>query len=65
MARQYVDIEGLARILPLTRHAIYHATKRREHPLPFKKMGRKLLFDVERVHKWFDRLPGKDSEGIS
>jgi len=60
MARQIVDLDGLTERIPLTKPAVYHAIKRREHPLPYKKMGKKLLFDLEKVYKWFDSLPGKD-----
>lgn len=64
MARQIVDIKGLTEILPFTTHQIYKAVRAAEHPLPYKKHGKRLLFDVERVFKWFDGLPGKDNEEI-
>ena len=60
MARQIVDIQGLTEHLPLTVNQIYKAIRRPEHPLPFKKCGKRLLFDVERVYRWFDDLPGRD-----
>ena len=60
MARQIVDIQGLTKHLPFTVNQIYKLTKRQNYPLPHKKVGKKLLFDLERVWKWFDSLPGKD-----
>lgn len=60
MARQIVDIKGLMEILPLTVNQIYKAVRVADNPLPYKKHGRRLLFDVERVYKWFDGLPGRD-----
>ena len=60
MARQIVDIDGLAEILPLTKHQIYKAIRRPDYPLPYKKFGKRLLFDVEKIFKWFEGLPGQD-----
>ena len=60
MARQIVDLKGLREHFPFTDHQVYKYTHRSDHPLPFKKVGKKLLFDLERVFKWFDDLPGKD-----
>ena len=60
MARQIVRLKGLAKVLPLTEHQIRKAIRRPENPLPFKKFGKLILFDIERVYKWFDSLPGRD-----
>jgi len=60
MARKIVDVRGLAEILPLSIHQIYKATRHPEYPLPYKKFGRKLLFDVSHVQRWFEQLPGRD-----
>jgi hypothetical protein len=56
MARQIVDIDGLEKILPLTKNQIYKATKRTDYPLPFKKCGKRLLVDVEKIFRWFDQF---------
>ena len=48
MARQIVYIDGLEKILPLTKNQIYKATKRADYPLPYKKCGKRLLFDLEK-----------------
>ena len=58
--RQIVDIKGLTDLLPLTVHQAYKAVKHPEYPLPHKKFGKRLLFDVEKVFAWFDALPGAD-----
>ena len=60
MARQIVDIKGLAGHLPLTIHQIYKGVRDPSNPIPHKKWGKRLMFDLERVFKWFDDLPGKD-----
>ena len=60
MARQIVDVKGLTKLMPFTRHQVYKFISHPEHPLPYRKMGKKLYFDLERVHKWFDSLPGND-----
>ena len=58
--RQIVDVKGLMEVLPFTVHQIYKAVRDPKNPLPFKKHGKKLLFDLERVWAWFDGLPGVD-----
>jgi predicted DNA-binding transcriptional regulator AlpA len=61
MARQIVNIKGLAKLYPFTENQIYKLIRRDQYPLPYKKLGKRLLFDIERVEKWFDSLPGKDN----
>lgn len=62
MARVVVDLKGLADRpeFPWSEHEIYKLIKHRDYPLPYKKIGKKYYFDIERVWKWFDRLPGRD-----
>lgn len=63
MARKIHDIDSLIDgVLPFTKHQVYKAIRRHDHPLPFKKSGKRLLFDEERVLRWFDSLPGRDCE---
>ena len=57
--RQIVDVDGLAEKFPLTKYQIYQKVRDPENPLPFRKSGKRLLFDLEQVFHWFDRLPGK------
>jgi len=58
--RQIVDLKGLEEKTPFTKHQIYKLVKRSENPLPHKKVGVKLYFDLEKIERWFDSLPGKD-----
>jgi hypothetical protein len=60
--RQVVDIKGLAasESFPWTEAQIRDLLRRRDYPLPHKKLGKKFYFDLERVWKWFDSLPGVD-----
>ena len=60
--RQIVDIKGLReRVLPdFTENQLYKWVRDPLNPLPHKKMGKRLLFDVEKVWRWFDSLPGRD-----
>jgi hypothetical protein len=63
MARQILDLKGLAENpnFPFTEHQIRKLIIRDDYPLPHKKVGKRLLFDLERVYRWFDALPGKDT----
>jgi len=58
--RKIVEMEGLIEVFPSTKHQVYKFVKMPDNPLPHKKLGRRLVFDVERVYKWFDALPGRD-----
>jgi hypothetical protein len=60
MARQIVKLKDLPQFLPLTEHQVRKLIRRTVDPLPFKKCGKLILFDLERVYKWFDSLPGRD-----
>jgi hypothetical protein len=63
MARTVVDIKGLAARseFPWSEHEIRKLINRPDHPLPFKRCGKKYYFDIERVWRWFDNLPGRDN----
>jgi len=58
--REMIDIDALAERLPLSKHQLYKLTKHGEYPLPHKKIGKKLLFDMSAIWRWFDSLPGRD-----
>ena len=60
MARQVEDIEGVAERLRLTKHQVYKLVRRPTDPLPHKRIGRCLRFDLDAVFRWFDRQPGRD-----
>jgi hypothetical protein len=63
--RQIVDIQGLTGVLPLTVNQIYKGVRDPVNPIPHKKFGKRLLFDIEKVLKWFDALPGRDGSDLS
>jgi hypothetical protein len=64
--RRIVNLEQLVtnEFPALTKHQVYKAVRRSVYPLPHKKLGKRLLFDVEKVLRWFDGLPGKDIDEI-
>ncbi len=65
MAREIVDIGGIVKKLCLTKWQVYHLVHKFSDPLPHKKIGVKLYFDVERCLRWWDRQPGKDGEELA
>ncbi len=61
MAREIWNFKRLCKEYPaLSRSQWYKACRRRDHPVPHKKIGKLLLFDPERISKWFESLPGRD-----
>jgi len=60
--REILRLKQLTERLPLTKHQVYHLIRRSDHPLPYRKIGKTLLFDWSRVEAWFQSLPGKDVE---
>ncbi len=63
--REIRDVEGCGAALSLTRHQVYHLVRRPVDPLPCKKLGKQLRFDMEKVWKWFDRQPGRDGDDLN
>lgn len=65
MSRQIVRIKGdgtrpgLTDLLPLTERQIRAKMCQLRNPIPYKKSGKVILFDMEQVWAWFDSLPGK------
>lgn len=67
MARRIVDMDGLLKAYPdlfRNRDQIYRRCRRRKQPLPHRKDGNRYLFDLDLVPLWWDRLDGKDLDGI-
>jgi hypothetical protein len=63
--RQIVDIQGLTGVLPLTVNQIYKGVRDPVNPIPHKKYKKRLMFDLEKVFKWFDALPGRDGADLN
>ncbi len=47
--RQIVDMQGITGILPLTKHQVYKKLRDPIFPIPHRKCGKKIMFDVEKV----------------
>ncbi len=63
MPRKIVNLSKLIELFQdagWTKAKIYHWTRRHDNPLPHKKNGKCLEFDLEKVYRWWDELPGKD-----
>ena len=65
MARQIKTVDGIAEMLGFTRHQVYKFVRRCNDPLPHRKIGKHLRFDVEKVWRWFDRQPGCDGQDMA
>jgi hypothetical protein len=65
VARQVTDTEGIGKVFCFTKHQIYKLVRRPLDPLPHRKIGKHLRFDVEKCWKWFDRQPGRDGEDLN
>jgi hypothetical protein len=65
MARQIVDIARIGELLALTNHQVYHLVRRPVDPLPHRKIGKQLRFDVDQCFRWFDRQPGRSEDDFS
>lgn len=63
MPRKIVNLDGLVKEFGdagWTKSIIYKMVRAHENPLPHKKNGKRLEFDIERVYRWWDGLPGED-----
>ena len=56
--RKIVGLEELVNLLPLSKWQIYKKVRDKDNPIPYKKAGKRILFDMDCVYKWFDDLPG-------
>jgi hypothetical protein len=59
MAREIVNIEKLSEKSPFSKNQIYKLIRKDIDPLPHKKIGRNLYFDLERFYRWYDRQLGR------
>lgn len=51
--RRYVSVEDLARILPVTRNAIYKMVEKKKIP-GATKIGRRVVFREDLLEKWLE-----------
>ncbi len=61
--RHIVDLDHLVELFKdagWTKNIVYKMVRDHEYPLPHKKNGKRLEFDLEKVNRWWDGLPGKD-----
>jgi hypothetical protein len=61
--RKIVNIKKLVELFQdagWTRSKVYNWMKRAENPLPHKKNGKCYEFDLDKVYRWWDGLPGSD-----
>ena len=56
--RRWLDVKGAANYLSMTETAIYTSVARRQ--LPFRRLGRKLLFDAAQLDAYLNGLAGVD-----
>jgi hypothetical protein len=69
--RQIVDISGIAKLFDFVDQegrprvsVIYKLVRRPVDPLPHRKIGKHLRFDVEKCLSWFDGQPGTDGQNL-
>jgi len=62
MPRQYLSVDKVAVMLDMSKHQIYKLVRRPIDPLPYRKIGKHLRFDEERIHQWFLRQAGSDGD---
>ena len=58
LARRYLDVAGAAEYLCMTEGAVYVAKARKQ--IPFRKQGRKLVFDKVALDAYMQSLEGVD-----
>lgn len=51
-SKKYLNIDELAIYISSTKSTIY--TKKCRNQIPFTKIGRRLLFDVEEIDEWIN-----------
>ena len=50
--KKYMDLDMLINYIPLTKSTVYSKVSRKE--IPFKKIGKKLVFDKDDIDLWVD-----------
>jgi len=52
-------------MLMFSRHQTYKLVRRPSDPIPHRKIGKHLHFDVEKVLRWFDSQDGVDGNTVN
>ena len=56
LSHRFISLSTAANYLGLTEKALRKRVERRE--IPFRRVGRKLVFDLLELDQWFATLPG-------
>jgi excisionase family DNA binding protein len=55
-----MDVNSLTNYIPLTKSTIYSMVSRNQ--IPYRKIGKKLIFNKEDINNWIDRGGRKNTE---
>ena len=61
--RRWLTLEQLLEVLPLKKSYVYYLTHTRQ--IPVTRIGRRLLFDYDRIVEWLEERTVEDGAGIS
>ena len=62
-ARRWLTLEQLLEVLPLKKSYVYYLTHTRQ--IPVTRIGRRLLFDYDRIVEWLEERTVEDGASIS
>ncbi|UZT97053.1 helix-turn-helix domain-containing protein [Chryseobacterium fluminis] len=57
---RYMDLNSLIKYIPFTKATIYSKVNRKQ--IPFKKIGKKLIFSKQEIDRWIDEGGNMTSE---
>jgi len=63
VARRWLTLDQLLEVLPLKRSYVYYLTHTRQ--IPVTRIGRRLLFDYDRIVTWLEERTVEDGASIS
>lgn len=61
--KRWLTLEQLLEVLPLKKSYIYYLTHTRQ--IPVTRIGRRLLFDYERIEEWLEERTVENGASIS
>ena len=62
-AKRWLTLEQLLEVLPLKKSYVYYLTHTRQ--IPVTRIGRRLLFDYDRIVVWLEERTVEDGASIS